>query len=85
MDPRRRPRERRNDEDGFVVLAWCAIMRTAPARNLMAPKKTIRQLPIIAALGTPQTLAWASSYYLPARQIKALHDRASCRMTNNMA
>jgi predicted MFS family arabinose efflux permease len=25
-----------------------------------------RQLPIIAALGTTQTLAWASSYYLPA-------------------
>ena len=25
-----------------------------------------RQLPIILALGTTQTLAWASSYYLPA-------------------
>ena len=25
-----------------------------------------RQLPIIIALGTTQTLAWASSYYLPA-------------------
>jgi MFS family permease len=25
-----------------------------------------RQLPLIAALGTTQTLAWASSYYLPA-------------------
>src|SRR3978361_798118 len=25
-----------------------------------------RQLPIIVALGTTQTLAWASSYYLPA-------------------
>lgn len=25
-----------------------------------------RQLPVIAALGTTQTLAWASSYYLPA-------------------
>jgi hypothetical protein len=24
-----------------------------------------RQLPIILALGTTQTLAWASSYYLP--------------------
>jgi hypothetical protein len=24
------------------------------------------QLPLIAALGTTQTLAWASSYYLPA-------------------
>src|SRR4051794_25454230 len=25
-----------------------------------------RQLPIILALGTTQTLAWASSYYIPA-------------------
>ena len=25
-----------------------------------------QQLPIIVALGTTQTLAWASSYYLPA-------------------
>jgi MFS family permease len=33
---------------------------------LMAPEKTIHQLPIILALGTTQTLAWASSYYLPA-------------------
>src|SRR6185369_3482151 len=28
--------------------------------------KTTRQLPIILALGTTQTLAWASSYYIPA-------------------
>ena len=27
---------------------------------------SLRQLPIILALGTTQTLAWASSYYLPA-------------------
>jgi MFS family permease len=27
---------------------------------------SVRQLPIILALGTTQTLAWASSYYLPA-------------------
>jgi predicted MFS family arabinose efflux permease len=27
---------------------------------------SVRQLPIIVALGTTQTLAWASSYYLPA-------------------
>jgi MFS family permease len=27
---------------------------------------TERQLPIVLALGTTQTLAWASSYYLPA-------------------
>jgi MFS family permease len=33
---------------------------------LMAPEPTARQLPIILALGTTQTLAWASSYYLPA-------------------
>src|SRR6516164_10790607 len=32
----------------------------------MAPEKTVHQLPIILALGTTQTLAWASSYYLPA-------------------
>ncbi len=32
----------------------------------MAPEQTARQLPIILALGTTQTLAWASSYYLPA-------------------
>jgi len=32
----------------------------------MAPEKTLRQLPVILALGTTQTLAWASSYYLPA-------------------
>jgi MFS family permease len=32
----------------------------------MAPEKTIQRLPIIVALGTTQTLAWASSYYLPA-------------------
>ena len=28
--------------------------------------QTARQLPIILALGTTQTLAWASSYYIPA-------------------
>src|ERR1700746_1760980 len=27
---------------------------------------TARQFPLIVALGTTQTLAWASSYYLPA-------------------
>ena len=32
----------------------------------MAPKQSAGQLPIILALGTTQTLAWASSYYLPA-------------------
>jgi predicted MFS family arabinose efflux permease len=32
----------------------------------MASEQTTRQLPIILALGTTQTLAWASSYYLPA-------------------
>src|ERR1700730_10729931 len=33
--------------------------------QMMAPQPG-RQLPIIVALGTTQTLAWASSYYLPA-------------------
>jgi MFS family permease len=33
---------------------------------LMAPETSARPLPIILALGTTQTLAWASSYYLPA-------------------
>src|SRR6267154_5098855 len=33
---------------------------------LMAPEQSARQLPIILALGPTQTLAWASSYYLPA-------------------
>src|SRR6202161_1004631 len=32
----------------------------------MAPEQSGRQLPIILALGTTQTLAWPSSYYLPA-------------------
>jgi MFS family permease len=32
----------------------------------MASERTAGQLPIILALGTTQTLAWASSYYLPA-------------------
>src|ERR1700753_2980277 len=32
----------------------------------MASERTTGQLPIILALGTTQTLAWASSYYLPA-------------------
>src|ERR1700739_4066573 len=33
---------------------------------LMASEQPTRQFPIILALGTTQTLAWASSYYLPA-------------------
>ena len=32
----------------------------------MAETDRVRHLPVIAALGTAQTLAWASSYYLPA-------------------
>jgi MFS family permease len=32
----------------------------------MKPEQRTRQFPIILALGTTQTLAWASSYYLPA-------------------
>jgi MFS family permease len=30
------------------------------------PQKKVREIPIILSLGTTQTLAWASSYYLPA-------------------
>src|ERR1700743_963377 len=33
---------------------------------LMASEQPTRQFPIILALGSTQTLAWASSYYLPA-------------------
>src|SRR3984885_9993375 len=32
----------------------------------MPSERATRQLPIVLALGTTQTLAWASSYYLPA-------------------
>src|ERR1700684_207374 len=32
----------------------------------MAPETSARPLPLILVLGTTQTLAWASSYYLPA-------------------
>ena len=38
----------------------------ADKNNNGAKTMTQRQLPIILALGTTQTLAWASSYYLPA-------------------
>src|SRR3979490_200395 len=38
----------------------------APVQNDGAHAMSGRQLPIILALGTRQTLAWASSYYLPA-------------------
>src|SRR3977135_883810 len=38
----------------------------APVQNHDASAMSGRQLPIILALGTTQTLAWASSYYLPA-------------------
>ena len=43
---------------GPVALYWS---RQGRARSMSQ-----RQLPIILALGTTQTLAWASSYYLPA-------------------
>ena len=40
---------------------------TANATSTMAPGgMSGRRLPLILALGTTQTLAWASSYYLPA-------------------
>ena len=35
-------------------------------QNRKHARMSQRQLPIILALGTTQTLAWASSYYLPA-------------------
>src|SRR3979490_1301193 len=38
----------------------------APVQNDGAHAMSGRQLPIVLALGTTQTLAWASSYYLPA-------------------
>ncbi len=40
--------------------------REAKKNDDGAPRMSGRQLPIILALGTTQTLAWASSYYLPA-------------------
>ncbi|MGY4376796.1 hypothetical protein ACVWZ3_004435 [Bradyrhizobium sp. i1.3.6] len=39
---------------------------TAANRDQNRTEMSQRQLPIILALGTTQTLAWASSYYLPA-------------------
>lgn len=55
----------------YVVGAVDALLpRTANANHDTKGKKfgdmSQRQLPIILALGTTQTLAWASSYYLPA-------------------
>ncbi len=40
--------------------------RALLVQNESAASMSQRQLPIIHALGTTQTLAWASSYYLPA-------------------
>ena len=42
---------------GPLALYWSRRRRSAMSAS---------QLPIILALGTTQTLAWASSYYLPA-------------------
>lgn len=42
------------------------IDETAVGQNQKREDMSQRQLPIILALGTTQTLAWASSYYLPA-------------------
>ena len=38
----------------------------ASHNKIGAPSMSGRQLPIVLALGTTQTLAWASSVYLPA-------------------
>jgi MFS family permease len=54
----------------LTLVAWQRQMppdRTTPdANNNGTQAMSERQLPLIAALGTTQTLAWASSYYLPA-------------------
>src|SRR6201999_471700 len=42
------------------------MMGDASHNNIGAPGMSGRQLPIVVALGTTQTLAWASSVYLPA-------------------
>src|ERR1700742_2779943 len=42
------------------------MMGDASHNNIGAPGMSGRQLPIVLALGTTQTLAWASSVYLPA-------------------
>src|SRR3979409_1198231 len=44
---------------------YVAVTPTYPLRDVVSAMSK-RQLPIILALGTTQTLAWASSYYLPA-------------------
>jgi hypothetical protein len=41
-------------------------MREQRGKQKRDEPRGARQLPIILALGTSQTLAWASSYYLPA-------------------
>ena len=44
-----------------------SLIKTAPnIRGSRTKPLNARQLPIILALGTTQTLAWASSYYIPA-------------------
>lgn len=76
-DERKAAREPRADQGSrlqqveYVADAVDAISpRAANASDDTADQKyedmSQRQLPIILALGTTQTLAWASSYYLPA-------------------
>jgi MFS family permease len=56
-------------DDTFVAAANALIYQGEPdaaGKDRTAKEMTPPQLPIILALGTTQTLAWASSYYLPA-------------------
>lgn len=52
--------------DAFAVLTANAGDDDLVGQNRTHARMSQRQLPIILALGTTQTLAWASSYYLPA-------------------
>jgi MFS family permease len=57
-------------DDAFVTKANTGSNNEEPADDglaeSIADRMSGRQLPIILSLGTTQTLAWASSYYLPA-------------------
>src|SRR6478736_671241 len=57
-------------DDAFVTKANAGANNGRPAHGSLAEsiadRMSGRQLPIILSLGTTQTLAWASSYYLPA-------------------
>lgn len=76
-DERKAAREPRSDQgsrlqqveyvaDAVDVLQPRAANASDDATDQKYEDMSQRQLPIILALGTTQTLAWASSYYLPA-------------------